>query len=240
MSAMANLLLVEDNADLAYGLRNNLEIDGHAVETVESGEAALERVRHRAPDLIVLDLMLPNLDGYQVLRRLRAEGHEMPVLILTARTQEADKVLGFRLGADDYVTKPFGVLEVLARIGALLRRANRYASLRQVERFGAIEVNRDTRIVTRQGRPVDLSPMEFALLMALLSRRGGTASRLELLQEVWGHSAAVITRTVDTHIAELRRKLEDHPAQPAHILTVRKVGYRLAGAPPAASRPERA
>ena len=118
--SMANLLLVEDNADLAYGLRNNLEIDGHTVDTVETGEAALERVRHRAPDLIVLDLMLPNLDGYQVLRRLRADGHEMPVLILTARTQEADKVLGFRLGADDYVTKPFGVLEVLARISALV------------------------------------------------------------------------------------------------------------------------
>jgi two-component system, OmpR family, alkaline phosphatase synthesis response regulator PhoP len=239
MSAVANLLLVEDNADLAYGLRNNLEIDGHVVETVESGEAALDRIRHRAPDLIVLDLMLPNLDGYQVLRRLRADGYDMPVLILTARTQETDKVLGFRLGADDYVTKPFGVLEVLARIGALLRRANRYASLRQVERFGGIEVNRDTRIVTRHSLPVELSPMEFALLIALLSRRGATASRLELLQEVWGHSAAVITRTVDTHIAELRRKLEDHPAQPAHILTVRKVGYRLAGAPPAASRSAR-
>ena len=232
---MANLLLVEDNADLAYGLRNNLEIDGHLVDTVETGEAALERVRHRAPDLIVLDLMLPNLDGYQVLRRLRADGHEMPVLILTARTQEADKVLGFRLGADDYVTKPFGVLEVLARISALLRRANRYASLKAVERFGDIEVNRDTRIVSRAGRPVDLSPMEFALLIALMARRGATASRLDLLQEVWGHSAAVVTRTVDTHIAELRRKLEVQPAHPVHILTVRKVGYRLAGGPPAAS-----
>jgi two-component system alkaline phosphatase synthesis response regulator PhoP len=233
--SMANLLLVEDNADLAYGLRNNLEIDGHIVDTVETGEAALERVRHRAPDLIVLDLMLPNLDGYQVLRRLRADGHEMPVLILTARTQEADKVLGFRLGADDYVTKPFGVLEVLARISALLRRANRYASLKAVERFGEIEVNRDTRIVSRAGRPVDVSPMEFALLIALMARRGATVSRLDLLQEVWGHSAAVVTRTVDTHIAELRRKLEVHPAHPVHILTVRKVGYRLAGGPPAAS-----
>ena len=236
---MANLLLVEDNADLAYGLRNNLEIDGHIVDTVETGEAALERVRHRAPDLIVLDLMLPNLDGYQVLRRLRADGHEMPVLILTARTQEADKVLGFRLGADDYVTKPFGVLEVLARISALLRRANRYASLKAVERFGEIEVDRDTRIVSRAGRPVDVSPMEFALLIALMARRGATVSRLDLLQEVWGHSAAVVTRTVDTHIAELRRKLEVHPAHPVHILTVRKVGYRLAGGPPAASRSER-
>ena len=239
MTGMANLLLVEDNADLAYGLRNNLEIDGHVVETVETGEAALDRVRDRAPDLIVLDLMLPNLDGYQVLRRLRAEGHEMPVLILTARTQEADKVLGFRLGADDYVTKPFGVLEVLARISALLRRANRYAGLRAVERFGEIEVNRDTRTVTRAGEAVELSPMEFALLIALMARRGATVSRLDLLQEVWGHSAAVVTRTVDTHIAELRRKLERHPAQPAHILTVRKVGYRLAGGPPAANRSER-
>ena len=235
MSAMANVLLVEDNADLAYGLRNNLEIDGHVVETVESGEAALARIERHAPDLVVLDLMLPNLDGYQVLRRLRADGHEMSVLILTARTQEADKVLGFRLGADDYVTKPFGVLEVLARIGALLRRASRYASLKAIERFGDIEINRDTRIVTRRGRPVDLSPMEFALLLALVARRGATVSRLDLLREVWGHSAAVVTRTVDTHIAELRRKLEAHPAQPAHILTVRKVGYRLAAGPPPAN-----
>lgn len=236
---MANVLVVEDNADLAYGLRNNLEIEGHTVDTVETGEAALQRVEHRRPDLIVLDLMLPSLDGYQVLRRLRADGHEMPVLILTARTQEADKVLGFRLGADDYVTKPFGVLEVLARVGALLRRTNRYASLQSIERFGEIVVNRDTRVVTRQGRPVELSPMEFALLLALLARRGATVSRLDLLQDVWGHSAAVVTRTVDTHIAELRRKLERHPAQPVHILTVRKVGYRLADGRPAASPSER-
>jgi DNA-binding response OmpR family regulator len=229
MRNVANLLLVEDNADLAYGLRNNLEIDGHVVETVETGEAALERVRHRRPDLVVLDLMLPNLDGYQVLRRIRAEGFDMPVLILTARTQETDKVLGFRLGADDYVTKPFGVLEVLARIGALLRRANRHAALKAIERFGDVEINQETRTVKRGTEPVELAPMEFALLMALVSRRGATASRLDLLREVWGHSAAVVTRTVDTHIAELRRKLEEDPARPVHILTVRKVGYRLAG-----------
>ncbi|HUE85730.1 MAG TPA: response regulator transcription factor [Vicinamibacterales bacterium] len=223
---MATVLVVEDNSDLAYGLRNNLEIDGHTVTTVETGEAALDRIRERAPDLVVLDLMLPSLDGYQVLRRLRADGYDMPVLILTARTEEADKVLGFRLGADDYVTKPFGVLEVLARVSALLRRASRYASLKAVERFGDIEINRDTRTVTRGGKAVDLAPMEFALLLALVSRRGGAASRLELLRDVWGHSAAVITRTVDTHIAELRRKLERDPAHPVRILTVRKVGYR--------------
>jgi two-component system, OmpR family, alkaline phosphatase synthesis response regulator PhoP len=226
MSAVANILLVEDNVDLAYGLRNNLEIDGHTVEAVETGEQALEHVRRGAPDLIVLDLMLPNLDGYQVLRRLRGDGHEMPVLILTARTQETDKVLGFRLGADDYVTKPFGVLELLARVSALLRRAQRVSSLRAIERFGDIEINRDSRIVTRAGRDVELTPMEFDLLVTLIGRRGATVSRLDLLRDVWGHSAAVVTRTVDTHVAELRRKLEPDPAHPAHILTVRKVGYR--------------
>ena len=227
MTAKAHILIVEDNADLAYGLRNNLEIDGHVVTTVETGEEGIEQVRTRRPDLIVLDLMLPGLDGYQVLRRLRADGNDMPVLILTARAQETDKVLGFRLGADDYVTKPFGVLEVLARVSALLRRAHRYAALRAIERFGEIEINQESRSVTRAGAPIDLAPMEFQLLMALIARRGATVSRLDLLRDVWGHSAAVVTRTVDTHIAELRRKLEDDPAHPAYIHTVRKVGYRL-------------
>jgi two-component system alkaline phosphatase synthesis response regulator PhoP len=223
---MASILLVEDNRDLAYGLRNNLEIDGHAVDTVETGEDALARVREAAPDLIVLDLMLPNLDGYQVLRQLRAGGHDMPVLILTARVEETDKVLGFRLGADDYVTKPFGVLELLARVSALIRRATRVTTPKTIEKIADIELNRDTRILTRAGERVELTPMEFDLLTALISRRGATASRLELLQEVWGHSAAVVTRTVDTHVAELRRKLERDPANPTHILTVRKIGYR--------------
>ena len=234
MTAKTHILIVEDNADLAYGLRNNLEIDGHGVAAVETGEQALEHLRERRPNLIVLDLMLPGMDGYQVLRRLRADGHDMPVLILTARAQETDKVLGFRLGADDYVTKPFGVLEVLARVSALLRRANRYALLKAVERFGEIEINQETRLVTRRGIVVDVAPMEFALLMALIARRGATVSRLDLLRDVWGHSAAVVTRTVDTHIAELRRKLEDDPAHPAYILTVRKVGYRLGEGEPKA------
>jgi two-component system alkaline phosphatase synthesis response regulator PhoP len=222
---VARILLIEDNRDLAYGLRNNLEIDGHVVETAETGEAALTAIAASPPELVVLDLMLPGLDGYQVLRRLRASGHELPVLILTARVEEADKVLGFRLGADDYVTKPFGVLELLARVGALLRRATRTPPP-AIERIGSLEINRDARQLFRDGRRIDLTPMEFDLLNALVARRGATASRLELLRDVWGHSAAVVTRTVDTHIAELRRKLERDPAQPEHILTVRKVGYR--------------
>jgi two-component system, OmpR family, alkaline phosphatase synthesis response regulator PhoP len=227
---MTRVLIVEDNQDLAFGLRNNLEIEGYAVDVAADGQAGLAAARERRPDLVVLDLMLPGLDGYRVLRQLRAEGLTMPVLILTARGEETDKVLGFRLGADDYVTKPFGVLELLARVEALLRRSRAVAPqpARAVERFGDVEVDVATRTVRRSGEDVALTPMEFDLLVALLRRQGAVASRLELLSEVWGHSSAVLTRTVDTHIGELRRKLERDPSTPRHILTVRKAGYRLA------------
>ena len=227
---MKSILVVEDNADLAFGLRNNLEIEGYAVHVAADGPTGLTQARALRPDLIILDLMLPGLDGYRVLKALREEGAEMPVLILTAHGQEADKVRGFRLGADDYVTKPFGILELIARVGALLRRASRPdrdAASRARERFGEVEIDPSTRIVYRRSEPVSLTPMEFDLLVALVRRRGAVASRLDLLHEVWGHSSAVLTRTVDTHIAELRRKLEDNPAEPRHILTVRKAGYRL-------------
>ncbi len=227
---MKRILIVEDNRDLAYGLRNNLEIEGYEVEVAEDGAKGLERALASRPDLIVLDLMLPELDGYRVLRRLRGEGMSVPVLILTARGEEADKVMGFRLGADDYVTKPFGLLELMARIAALLRRAETAKTSeasRTVERFGDVEVDRSTRTVRLRGQLIMLTPMEFDLLVALLQRRGAVASRLDLLKEVWGHSAAVLTRTVDTHVAELRHKLEANPARPRHILTVRKIGYRL-------------
>lgn len=226
---MSRVLIVEDNQDLAFGLRNNLEIEGYSVEVAEDGPAGLAAARHSPPDLVVLDLMIPGIDGYRVLRQLREDGLDMPVLILTARGEEADKVLGFRLGADDYVTKPFGVLELLARVGALLRRTRPMTADAPplTERFGDVEIEMATRTVRRRGTPVPVTPMEFDLLVALLRRRGAVASRIQLLAEVWGHSAAVLTRTVDTHIGELRRKLEDDPANPRHILTVRKAGYRL-------------
>jgi two-component system, OmpR family, alkaline phosphatase synthesis response regulator PhoP len=226
---MARVLVVEDNPDLAFGLRNNLEIEGYDVVVAEDGPTGLTRARDSMPDLVILDLMLPGMDGYRVLRALRAEGFERPVLILTARGEEADKVIGFRNGADDYVTKPFGVLELLARIEALLRRATGTARTpaSAAERFGDVEVDRSARTVTREGVPVYLAPMEFELLLALLQRRGAVATRQELMREVWGHRAVVVSRTVDTHIAELRRKLEHDPAEPRHILTVRKSGYRL-------------
>ena len=227
---MSRVLIVEDNHSLAFGLRNNLEIEGYEVDVADDGPSGLAAARRLHPDLIVLDLMIPGMDGYRLLRHLREDGMTMPVLILTARGEEADKVLGFRLGADDYVTKPFGVLELLARVQALLRRSRPTtgAGIQPVQRFGEVEVEATTRSVRRKGDAVALTPMEFDLLIALLRRQGAVASRLELLKEVWGHSSAVLTRTVDTHIGELRRKLEHDPSTPRHILTVRKAGYRLA------------
>jgi DNA-binding response OmpR family regulator len=224
---MARILVVEDNADLAYGLRNNLEIDGHDVVVAEDGREGLERARDAAPDLVILDLMLPGLDGYRVLQALRGERCEVPVLILTARGEEADKVLGFRLGADDYVTKPFGLLELLARVRALLRRSGSPMEERGVERFGQVVVDPAARTVHRGGAEVQLTPKELDLLLALIRRRGAVASRASLLKEVWGHRAPIYSRTVDTHIAELRRKVEEEPSAPRYILTVPKAGYRF-------------
>ncbi len=227
------ILVIEDNPDLAYGLRNNLEIEGYEVEVAKDGTRGLSRARLSRPDLVVLDLMLPGMDGFRVLRALREDGISMPVLILTARGEEADKVRGLRLGADDYVTKPFGVLELLARIEALLRRVtaprkNGGPPEAAIEKFGEIEVLRPSRTVLRNGSPVSLTPKEYDLLLALLQRDGACITRSDLLVEVWGYSAEVMSRTVDTHVAELRRKLEPDPTNPRHILTVRKTGYRLA------------
>ncbi|MEN8375557.1 MAG: response regulator transcription factor [Gemmatimonadota bacterium] len=227
---MSNILLVEDNPDLAYGLRNNLEIEGYDVTVAGDGEIGLQRALELDPSLVILDLMLPKLDGYRVLRALREAGSQVPVLILTAKGEEADKVLGFRMGADDYVTKPFGVLELLARVRAVLRRTrngNGMAYPADGDRFGDVEVDTRARTVLKADATVPLTPKEFDLLVALLRRHGAVASRLELMKEVWGHRAAVVSRTVDTHVAELRRKLEEDPSNPRHILTVWKAGYRL-------------
>jgi len=226
---MSRILVVEDNPDLAYGLRNSLEIAGYDVLVAADGLDGVAQARTASADLIVLDLMLPVMDGYRVLRTLRDEGLTTPVLILTARGEETDKVLGFRLGADDYVTKPFGVLELLARIEAVLRRAVPAAPAPARERFGNIEVDFGARWVCRDGERVDLTPKEFDLLAALLRRRGRVVPRRDLLEAVWGYDSEVVSRTVDTHVAELRRKLEANPAAPAHILTVWKVGYKLQG-----------
>ena len=229
----ARVLVVEDNTDLAFGLRNNLEIEGYEVAVAPDGAVGVARTFDWQPQLVILDLMLPEMDGFRVLRTLRQRGFDEPVLILTARGEESDKVMGFRQGADDYVTKPFGVLELLARVDVLLRRAARsrdagsHSTPPAISRFGNIEVHRAARIVLRAGEEVSLAPMEYALLCALIDHRGAVMSRHDLMREVWDYDATVVSRTVDTHIVELRRKLEDDPAHPRHILTVRKAGYRL-------------
>lgn len=226
---MTKVLVIEDNANLAFGLTRSLESEGYDVETSEDGTRGFELARTGDPDLIVLDLMLPGMDGYTILKKLRAEGKDMPVLILTARGEEADKVFGFRLGADDYVTKPFSLSELLARVQAILRRAKgeRSNGDSDVEQFDKVSIDTRARSVKKGPSEVALTPKEFDLLLALVRRRGAVVSRLELLKEVWGHQAEVMTRTVDIHIAELRRKLEDDPSTPRHILTVWKAGYRL-------------
>ncbi len=224
---MSRLLVIEDNANLAFGLRANLEVEGYTVEVAADGERGLRAVRQRPPNLVVLDLMLPGLDGFRVLRMLRSEGLRAPILVLTARGEEADKVRGLKLGADDYVTKPFGLLELLARIEALLRRGAPGA-LAARHAFGDVVVDVAARTVRRGGANVELAPKEFELLAALLRHRGAVVSREELLRQVWGYDAEVQSRTVDTHMAVLRRKLEADPAEPRFLVTSRKAGYRLA------------
>jgi DNA-binding response OmpR family regulator len=228
---MSRILVVEDSANMRLGLRRILELEGHEVVEAADGPSGLELGRVCGADLIVLDLMLPGFGGHRILRTLREEGSAVPVLILTAQGEEMEKVQGLQLGADDYVTKPFGRHELAARVAALLRRARRDTAPAEPaaapERFGRVELRRDARSVTCGGVPVDLAPREYDLLIALMDRGGAVATRLELLREVWGHSAAVLTRTVDYHVAELRRKLEEDPARPRHIVTVRKAGYRF-------------
>jgi two-component system alkaline phosphatase synthesis response regulator PhoP len=227
---MTRVLVVEDNRDLAFAVANALESEGFEVIVAASGPEGVERAQAVAVEVIILDLMLPGFDGFRVLRTLRANGVETPILILTARGEEDDKVKGFRLGADDYVTKPFGAMELVARVDALTRRprlAKPRAAAGPIDRFDDVEVNRASRIVTRAGEPVALSPKEYDLLLALMNRSGAVMTRNELLTEVWGYQSDVSTRTVDIHVSELRKKLEKVPAEPKHILTVRKTGYRF-------------
>ncbi len=226
---MAKVLIVEDNADLAAGIEYNLSLEGYETCIAEDGRRALMVAEQWTPDVILLDLMLPELDGYQVLQTLRSRGVKTPVVILTARGEEADKVRGFRLDADQYVTKPFGVLELLERVRALIRRSARdsTAGAHPLLRFGDVIVDTSSRAVTRNGTPCPLTPKAYELLLALVRRNGAVATRNELLKEVWGYSAFVTTRTVDSHVAELRRKVEHDPANPRFVKTVWKVGYRF-------------
>ena len=223
---MSRILVIEDDAAILEGLVDNLECEGHQVLTATDGEAGYEQVGAGDPNLIVLDLMLPKLSGYELCRRLRDEGVETPILMLTARGEVADRVLGLDLGADDYVSKPFSVRELMARIRALLRRSAPGPELPGELTFADVQVDFRRYEARKDGEEVSLSPKEFGVLRHLAARGGDVVSRDELLDAVWGYDSVPTTRTVDNHVASLRAKLEDDPAEPRHLLTVHGVGYK--------------
>ena len=223
----SRILVVEDEPDIALGLQQDLLLEGYDVEIAADGETALARAERGAFDLILLDVMLPRKDGFSVCRELRRSGLQVPIILLTARGQEAEKVLGLELGADDYVTKPFSPMELRARIKAALRRSA--AEAHQTYRFGEFEVDWSRFELRRAGRPVDLTPIEFKLLAALVQSRRTVLTRQQLLDQVWGHEVYVTDRVVDTHIGNLRRKIETDAEEPRFLVSVRGVGYRFEG-----------
>jgi DNA-binding response OmpR family regulator len=220
-----HILLVEDDADLVRGLCFNLRHEGYEVTAFAKGGPALSEIRRGACDLVLLDLNLPDRDGLDVLRELRADGVAVPVICLTARGQETDIVMGLGLGADDYVPKPFGVAELLARIDALLRRSG--GALGETLRLGDVEIDLDARRARHPDRQEDLTPIEIDLLRYLAVRRGTAVDRTDILRDLWGLGPFRSTRTLDNHVARLRRKLERDPTNPRHLVTVHGVGYRL-------------
>jgi len=224
---MPRILVVEDDRAIAMALEDDLTLDGHDVEVVRDGEGALRRAREKPFDLILLDVMLPRVDGFEVCRHLRRTESRAAIIMLTAKTQLAEKVLGLELGADDYITKPFDPMELRARIKAVLRRAS--GELPEISRFDDVEVDTARCEARRAGRPLELTALEFRLLAAFLRHRGKAISRDRLLSEVWGTEVYLTDRVVDNHIANLRKKLEPDPAHPRFLVSVRGVGYRFDG-----------
>ena len=223
------ILIIEDEPAMVTGLRDNFEYEGYDVISAEDGVAGLERALADDPDLVVLDVMMPRMSGLDVCKQLKSKRPSLPIIMLTARGQEIDKVVGLELGADDYVTKPFSVRELMARVKAVLRRVSPPAGTPEVYRFGDVEVNIRSNEVRRAGTPVELSAKEFALLVYFLSHPAETLSRDRLLDAVWGYENYPSTRTVDTHILHLRQKLEPDPEEPRLILTVHGSGYKFVG-----------
>ena len=223
----ARILIIEDEKNMVTGLQFNLEARGYRVSAAFDGEEGYRKAIEQHPDLIILDLMLPKRDGYDVCKRLKKEAPEIPIVMLTARSQEAEVVLGLELGADDYVTKPFSVMELMARIKTVLRRANLEARGEGVLQFGDVVVDFSRYAASKGGQPLDLTPREYEMLRHFSKRRGEVVSRDELLNAVWGYDCFSVSRTVDTHIAKLRQKIEEKPRAPRHIITIDGVGYKF-------------
>ena len=224
---MSKILIVEDEPNMVMGLKDSFEHEGFEVVIAQDGEEGLSKAITSKPDLILLDVMMPKMSGIDVCRRLREMGDEVPIILLTARSQEIDKVVGLEIGADDYVTKPFGLKELIARIRANLRRASKQVA--QIENFSFDDFRIDFKKyqAIKNGEKLELSSREFEILKFLIQHRDEIVTRDQLLDEVWGYSSNPITRTVDNHIAKLRQKIEVNPSDPQYIVTVHRVGYRF-------------
>ena len=225
---MEKILIIEDEESILMALEDNLKLEGYEVSSAKDGQQGFAAAQEKGHDLIILDIMLPKMDGFEVCKKLRQAGITTPILMLTAKSLEIDKVLGLELGADDYVTKPFSPRELLARLKALLRRAKQPGPEMGVYRFGDVEVDFEKYEAKKRGRPVSLSALEFSLLHFLIRNKDRVVHRDAVLDEVWGKEVYVDPRTVDKHISHLRKKIEDDPQRPKHILGVRGVGYKFA------------
>jgi two-component system alkaline phosphatase synthesis response regulator PhoP len=223
---MTRILIVEDDPAMSVALRDGFEFEGHTVEMATDGDEGLRVATRGDHDLIVLDVMLPKLSGLDVCKQLRANGQTTPIIMLTARGQEIDKIVGLKLGADDYVTKPFSFLELTARVEAVMRRMARKAAAEEIA-FGQVRLDFRTYQATRSERPLDLTPREFRILRYFIDHSNEVVSREALLNHVWGYDSSAFTRTVDTHMARLRQKIEATPSEPRHLITVHRVGYKF-------------
>jgi len=224
---MSRILIVEDDKDLAFSISDDLQVEGYEVEVIPDGETAIKKACEDHWDLILLDIMLPGKDGFEVCRKLRHSHVRTPIIMLTAKTQEAEKVLGLELGADDYVTKPFSPRELRARVKAVLRRTE--TEMLDTFRFADVEVDFNRGELRRSGVPVDVTVLELKLLAAFIGNRGHILSRDQLLDAAWGRDVYVTDRAVDAHIVNLRRKLEPNPKNPQYLVSVRGLGYRFDG-----------
>jgi DNA-binding response OmpR family regulator len=229
MRDMRKVLIVEDDQAMAVALRDGFTYEGYTVEVARDGSTGLRLASEKGLDLVILDVMLPRMSGLDVCRQLRSNGNNTPIIMLTARGQEIDKVLGLKTGADDYVTKPFSFLELMARVEAVLRRVAKPTEAIERIQFGDVELCFKNFEAHKAGRPVELSPREFKIMKYFIEHRGEVVSRDQLLDAVWGYDCLPLTRTVDMHIAKLRQKIEDTPGDPRHIITVHRVGYKFTG-----------
>ena len=226
---MRKILVVEDDQAMAVALRDGFKYKGYSVQLASDGASGARLVKEKDFDLVILDVMLPKMSGLDICKQLRSSGNDIPIILLTARGQEIDKVMGLELGADDYVTKPFSFMELIARVEAVLRRATKRVEKNEIVRVGDFVLDSKKCIASKSGKVLGLSHREFRLLEYLIDHRGEVVSRDQLLDSVWGYDSFPLSRTVDTHIAKLRHKIEDDPGNPRYIMTVHRAGYKFIG-----------